>query len=161
MNFTGLSPHTFTTSSPSHSHNSTVPPTHSSIMSINLYPTQLPPPLTPTHLHTPSHHHSSRCLDTNEQRRVPARELLHHPFISPSLLTSQPHPSTTSTITRHTTLAPLSTTVPRRGSMQFQRSDSIVGSPCRPYLLGRSRLETEFEELEVLGSGGFGDVMKV
>ena len=45
--------------------------------------------------------------------------------------------------------------------MHFQRSDSIVGSPSKPFLLGRSRLETEFEELEVIGSGGFGDVIKV
>ena len=45
--------------------------------------------------------------------------------------------------------------------MHFQRSDSIVGSPTRPYAQGRSRLESEFKELEVLGSGGFGDVIKV
>ena len=49
----------------------------------------------------------------------------------------------------------------RRGSMQFQRSDSIVGSPAKPYLHGCSRLEAEFEEMESLGSGGFGDVVKV
>ena len=49
----------------------------------------------------------------------------------------------------------------RRGSMLFQRSDSIVGSPAKPYLHGCSRLGAEFEEMESLGSGGFGDVVKV
>ena len=36
-----------------------------------------------------------------------------------------------------------------------------MGSPRRAFSFGRSRLETEFEHLEELGSGGFGDVMKV
>ena len=36
-----------------------------------------------------------------------------------------------------------------------------MGSPRRAFSLGHSRLETEFEHLEELGSGGFGDVMKV
>ena len=45
--------------------------------------------------------------------------------------------------------------------MHFQHSDSIVGSPAKSFLIGQSRLETEFEELEVLGSGSFGDVIKV
>ncbi len=50
---------------------------------------------------------------------------------------------------------------PAAPEMRFTRSDSIVGSPIRASYLGRSRLETEFEELENLGSGGFGDVFKV
>ena len=45
--------------------------------------------------------------------------------------------------------------------MHFKRSDSIFGSPVKPSFMLRSRLETEFEKLEVLGSGGFGDVIKV
>ena len=45
--------------------------------------------------------------------------------------------------------------------MHFQRSDSIVGSPAKPFLIGRSRLETNLEELELLGSGSIGDVIKV
>jgi len=46
--------------------------------------------------------------------------------------------------------------------MHFQRSDSIFGSsPIKPFFIGKSRLETEFEELEVIGSGGFGEVIKV
>ena len=45
--------------------------------------------------------------------------------------------------------------------MHFKRSDSIFGSsPIKPFFMGRSRLETEFEELEVIGSGGFGEVIK-
>ena len=46
-------------------------------------------------------------------------------------------------------------------SMHFQLSDSIVSSPAKPFLIGRSRLETDLEELEVLGSGRFDDVIKV
>ena len=45
--------------------------------------------------------------------------------------------------------------------MQFHRSDSLVGSPAKPSLRGCSRLEAEFEEMESVGSGGFGDVVKV
>ncbi len=48
------------------------------------------------------------------------------------------------------------------GPMHFKRSDSIFGSsPVKPSFVSKSRLETEFEKLEVLGSGGFGDVIKV
>lgn len=47
------------------------------------------------------------------------------------------------------------------GPMHFKRSDSIFGSPVKPAFMSKSRLETEFEKLEVLGSGGFGDVIKV
>ncbi|XP_064390621.1 eIF-2-alpha kinase GCN2-like isoform X2 [Halichondria panicea] len=99
-----------------------------------------------------------KCTDSNEQLRFPAYELLHHPYILPALHSS--HTFTTST-PRDTHLTTAVAANPLPTEMRFQRSDSIVGSPTRACYLGRSRLETEFEELENLGSGGFGDVFKV
>ena len=47
--------------------------------------------------------------------------------------------------------------------LQFQRRVSLVGSPgCIQFQsMTHSRLGTDFEELETLGRGGFGDVIKV
>lgn len=103
----------------------------------------------------------NKCLDTNEQRRFPAHDLLQHPFITPT-----PSPSRALTLSQSTLIKqasePVLSLLARHGPIQFQRSDSIVGSPAKSQCLGlRSRLETEFQELEGLGSGGFGDVMKV
>ena len=47
---------------------------------------------------------------------------------------------------------------------QPQLSDLVVGSPGGRGLTplgGQSRLKSEFEVLEGLGQGGFGDVLKV
>lgn len=41
------------------------------------------------------------------------------------------------------------------------RKDSVTGTPIVPKNLVCSRLRTEFEEIEFLGKGGFGDVVKV
>ncbi len=48
-------------------------------------------------------------------------------------------------------------------SSVFQSSESIVGSPgdSRVFCNMRSRLGTDFDEMETLGRGGFGDVIKV
>lgn len=46
------------------------------------------------------------------------------------------------------------------GSLRDKSADSGLADPV-PGGGGRSRLEAEFEVLEVLGKGGFGDVIKV
>ena len=46
------------------------------------------------------------------------------------------------------------------GSLRDKSIDSALSDP-RSHLGGRSRLEAEFEVIEVLGKGGFGDVIKV
>ena len=48
-------------------------------------------------------------------------------------------------------------------SSVFQSSDFIVGSlsDSRLFCNTRSRLGTDFDEMDTLGSGGFGDVIKV
>lgn len=45
--------------------------------------------------------------------------------------------------------------------MTLIRRDSVTGTPIVPKNLVCSRLRTEFEEIEFLGKGGFGDVVKV
>lgn len=45
--------------------------------------------------------------------------------------------------------------------MNLIRRDSVTGTPIVPKNLICSRLRTEFEEIEFLGKGGFGDVVKV
>ncbi|CAI8051833.1 eIF-2-alpha kinase GCN2 [Geodia barretti] len=102
-----------------------------------------------------------KCLHPNELLRLPAHELLCHPFITPSPSPLHPRPllpSHTSLTVPTNKIDPMSR---RRSSMQFHRSDSLVGSPAKPSLRGCSRLEAEFEEMESVGSGGFGDVVKV
>lgn len=46
-------------------------------------------------------------------------------------------------------------------AMTLFRRDSVTGTPIVPKNLICSRLRTEFEEIEFLGKGGFGDVVKV
>lgn len=46
-------------------------------------------------------------------------------------------------------------------AMTLFRRDSVTGTPIVPKNLVCSRLRTEFEEIEFLGKGGFGDVVKV
>lgn len=45
--------------------------------------------------------------------------------------------------------------------MSLLRRDSVTGTPIVPKNLICSRLRTEFEEIEFLGKGAFGDVVKV
>ena len=46
--------------------------------------------------------------------------------------------------------------------MKLLRRDSVTGTPIVPKnMIICSRLRTEFEEIEFLGKGGFGDVVKV
>ena len=46
-------------------------------------------------------------------------------------------------------------------AMTLFRRDSVTGTPIVPKNLVCSRLRTEFEEIEFLGKGGFGDVVMV
>ena len=131
----------------------------------------------------------------DEHIQLPAKELLHHPFILPSLPSSKPLTSTSNlssstaqkqseqqqfllaflsllsiplslsyfslSLSLSIYLLVICSSASNETKLEFKRSDSIFGSsPIKPFLMGRSRLETEFEELEKIGSGGFGEVIK-
>ena len=59
-------------------------------------------------------------------------------------------------------ICPIDAMETKKLTLQHAQSELAVGSPAsNPCYMYLSRIGTDFEELEVLGSGGFGDVIKV
>ncbi|XP_019855802.1 PREDICTED: eIF-2-alpha kinase GCN2-like isoform X1 [Amphimedon queenslandica] len=105
------------------------------------------PPDVPEHFSEDFKDFLNKCLNNNEYQRYPAHELLVHPFITPPTFIPGSIDHT------HRTEAGF-------GPLRDKSADSSLADPVS-HAGGRSRLEAEFEVLEVLGKGGFGDVIKV
>uniref|UniRef100_A0A1X7TDC2 Protein kinase domain-containing protein n=1 Tax=Amphimedon queenslandica TaxID=400682 RepID=A0A1X7TDC2_AMPQE len=105
------------------------------------------PPDVPEHFSEDFKDFLNKCLNNNEYQRYPAHELLVHPFITPPTFIPGSIDHT------HRTEAGV-------GLLRDKSADSGLADPVS-HVGGRSRLEAEFEVLEVLGKGGFGDVIKV
>ncbi|KAI8514989.1 Eukaryotic translation initiation factor 2 alpha kinase 4 [Branchiostoma belcheri] len=94
----------------------------------------------------------SRCCETDERARWSTQQLLDHPFLKP-------------TITDVLTQAENNQAPSNQGGPGVQEEDSPADTsgvdPSDLSWQSRSRLHNEFEELEWLGKGGFGDVIKV
>lgn len=96
-----------------------------------------------------------KCTDANEHSRSTIRQLLQHPFVQATSLVRSPSES-------YFTLDSQSSTDTCKNVMKLLRRDSVTGTPIVPKnMIICSRLRTEFEEIEFLGKGGFGDVVKV
>ncbi|XP_031551320.1 eIF-2-alpha kinase GCN2-like [Actinia tenebrosa] len=98
----------------------------------------------------------SKCLCTSEKERLSAYQLLFHPFVLPCSSNSYANGGSESSEKIAMTTELLS-------------SISEVDEPQPPVpeftffsgVPGKSRIKSEFEQLEFLGKGGFGNVIKV
>eukprot|EP00058_Branchiostoma_floridae_P027964 XP_002613455.1 hypothetical protein BRAFLDRAFT_71943 [Branchiostoma floridae] len=94
----------------------------------------------------------SRCCETDERARWSTQQLLDHPFLKP-------------TVADVLTQADNNQAPSNQGGPGVQEEDSPADTsgvdPSDLSWQSRSRLHNEFEELEWLGKGGFGDVIKV
>lgn len=88
----------------------------------------------------------SKCLISDERKRWSAEQLLHHSFIKTPLIHALSPPK-----------------IPRRDEQESQEPEEpdIDIRQYVPLLGGHSRITNEFEILDWLGRGAFGDVLKV
>ena len=115
----------------------------------------------------------TRCINMSELTMSSTQDLLHHSFISSnshathSISSSSPHHtkglaqcSLSSFIINDTSSDIVVVDPSKDGPRQFKRSDSLFGSSVEPSSMS-PRLENNFEVLEKVGHGGFGEVFKV
>ena len=104
----------------------------------------------PTHLSAAFQDFVSRCLDADERSRWSAQQLLEHHFIKMAPATRvAPARDTTALQQEH------------KGDVMDDEEDDSAEIPVIPTSDAHSRLKTEFVILKSLGSGAFGDVIKV
>ena len=98
-----------------------------------------------------------RCLDTDERNRSTVQNLLDHPFINPPI-NSTPDGSSTTNNTEVAIKAALATAVVEDDSNDMALNNVLLS---HDFSKGHQRLCQEFEFMEFLGKGGFGNVIKV
>ncbi|XP_076353947.1 eukaryotic translation initiation factor 2 alpha kinase Gcn2 isoform X2 [Tachypleus tridentatus] len=104
-------------------------------------------PVIPQSLHTTLHDFLRKCLQTDERERWSAQQLLDHPFLKPF-------------VSKSLSVKNWKTTEEADYKKEEEEAEILL-PPMLTETTGHSRLKDEFVILKWLGSGGFGDVLKV